>query len=421
MTLNTTSLAEPVWLDRSTPPATVTLVVLAGLAALNMNIILPSLPRISEHYDADYALVQLAVSAYLATTAGLQLLIGPLSDRFGRRPVLIWSIAVFLVATLGCLLAPSFGVFLLFRLVQACVASAIVLSRAIVRDMFPPDQAASKIGLVTMGMAVAPMIGPMIGGVLDEWFGWHAVFAVSFVFGVVVLCLTLTDLGETNVTRAADFASQFRAMPELARSRRFWGYSATAAFASGSFFAFLGGGPYVSTTILGMTPSQLGLYFGLIALGYMGGNFVSARVTQRVGMNRMMLAGTLLTTMGVLLAVVFMSFSERIPLSFFGPMFFIGFGNGLTLPSATAGTVSVRPHLAGSASGIGGAMMIGGGAALSAISGALLGPETGPWPLLVIMLLSAILSVVCTLDVRQTAKLRGELPTNGASTSSASP
>ncbi|WP_111430901.1 multidrug effflux MFS transporter [Rhodobacteraceae bacterium DSL-40] len=402
--------AEPVWLDRRSPPALLTLVLVTGLAALNMNVILPSLPKLATHFGADYALVQLTVSGYLAATAVLQLLIGPLSDRFGRRPIILISLAIFLAATLGCLFAPSFGAFLFFRLLQASVASAIALSRAVVRDMVPSEQAASMIGYVTMGMAVAPMIGPMIGGLLDEWFGWQSVFWMTLGCGVAVFALAWADLGETNLAPSTDFAAQFRALPELARSRRFWGYSATAAFASGAFFAFLGGGPWVAMHVLGMTSAELGLYFGLIALGYMIGNYGAARITVQVGMNRMMLLGSLIAVLSIALAALAFAAGLGHPLGFFGAMFFLGFGNGLALPSANAGMVSVRPHLAGSASGLGGAMMIGGGAALSAIAGALLGPGTGPWPLLIIMGLSVCGSVLSSLDVIRTARRRGDNP-----------
>ena len=137
------------------------LVLLTGVSALNMNMILPSLPSLARHYAADYAVVTLTVSAYLGLTAVLQLVLGPLSDRFGRRPVVLASLAVFLLATLGCVLAPNIHAFLAFRMLQATVASGIALSRAIVRDMVPPDQAASLIGYVTMGMSLMPMVGPI--------------------------------------------------------------------------------------------------------------------------------------------------------------------------------------------------------------------------------------------------------------------
>ncbi len=278
--------AAPVWLDRRTPPVILTLVAITGVAALNMNIVLPALPALAAHYGASYGVVALSISAYLALTAVLQLLMGPLSDRFGRRPVILVSLAIFLAATVGCIFAPTVQSFLFFRLLQAAVASGIALSRAIVRDMVPADSAASQIGYVTMGMSLMPMIGPMIGGALVETMGWRAVFGVSLVMGAAVAVLAFADLGETNRHRSSSFGAQFRAYPELARSKRFWGYAFTAATASGAFFAFLGGGPWVATEVLGMSPTELGFYFGFIALGYMFGNFLSGRYARRVGHQR---------------------------------------------------------------------------------------------------------------------------------------
>jgi DHA1 family bicyclomycin/chloramphenicol resistance-like MFS transporter len=401
--------AEPgvVWLDRGTPPHIVTLVLLAGVSALNLNIILPSLPGIAAHFDADYGVVALAISAYLGLTAVLQLFLGPLSDRFGRRPVILGCLAVFLVATVGCMLAPSVEAFLAFRLLQASVAAGIALSRAIVRDMVPAERAASMIGYVTMGMSLVPMIAPMIGGLLDQAFGWQSVFGFTLAFGLAALALIWADLGETNLAPSESLAAQFRAYPDLFRSRRFWGYSLTATLASGAFFAFLGGGPWVASELLGMSPSSLGLHFGFVAAGYMLGNFLSGRYAQAMGMNRMMLAGSIVSTVGIALAQGLFALGLATPLSFFAAIMVVGLGNGLMLPSANAGVVSVRPHLAGSASGLGGAMMIGGGALLSVLAGAALGPGRGAWPLLAIMFASSALSIVTTLDVIRTARRRG--------------
>ena len=160
-------MTKTVFLDRKTPPHIATLVVIAGLSALNMNPILPSLPGIATYYQADYALVQLAVSGYLGVTGLLQLIIGPLSDRYGRRPVMIASLMIFLVATALAPFAPTIETFLAIRMLQAGVVSGMVLSRAIVRDIVGTDQAASMIGYVTMGMTLAPMIGPALGGIME--------------------------------------------------------------------------------------------------------------------------------------------------------------------------------------------------------------------------------------------------------------
>jgi len=175
------------FLDPRTPPHIVTLVLMAALGALNMNVFLPSLPGMARYFNADYALVQLTVSAYLAGTAFLQIFIGPLSDRFGRRPVMLVSIWLFLGATLICVFAPTIEILLIGRVLQAVVVAGLVLSRAIVRDIVGPAQAASMIGYVTMGMTLVPMVGPALGGFLDQMFGWQANFILTFLFGVMVL------------------------------------------------------------------------------------------------------------------------------------------------------------------------------------------------------------------------------------------
>ena len=344
-------MQKTAFLDRRTPPHIVTLVVIAGLAALNMNMFLPSLPGIAVHFDADYSVVALSVSGYLGFTAIVQLFIGPLSDRYGRRPVLLWGLVLFLIATLATLAAPSVETFLVARMLQAAVVSGMVLSRAIVRDMVDTDRAASMIGYVTMGMSVVPMIGPAFGGLLEDMFGWKANFAVLFLVGLATLALVWFDLGETNRSRSTSMLRQFAAYPDLVRSRRFWGYTMTATFASAAFFAFLGGGPYVATHVLDMRPAVLGFYFIFIAAGYMIGNFFSGRYASRFGLNTMMIAGNLVATAGMALSMLLFLVGLSGPLSFFGPIFFLGLGNGITLPSANAGIVSVRPHLAGSASG----------------------------------------------------------------------
>ena len=388
-----------VLLDRRTPPHVLTLVAMTSVAALNMNMVLPSLPSLARHYAAAYPVVALTVSAYLALTAVLQLLIGPLSDRYGRRPVLLVSFAIFLVATLGSMVAPNFAVFLAFRLAQAAVASALVLSRAIVRDLVGPDRAASLIGYVTMGMSLAPMVGPMIGGFLDEHFGWQSVFLFTLVAGAGVTALMWADLGETNLAPSPSFGAQFRAYPELLRSRRFWGYSLAAALSSGAFFAYLGGAPFVGTEVYGLEPGKLGVYFGAPAVGYVLGNFLSGRFSTRVGINRMVLWGCWTCGGGLLMSLIIMLSGLGSAETFFGFMAFVGAGNGMTIPNATAGALSVRPRLAGTASGLSGAIMLGGGAGLSALAGAMLTPGTGALPLLGLMLSTALLGWVAIMVV----------------------
>ena len=387
---------------RRTPPHILTLVALVGVSTLSMNIFLPSLPAMATWYGTDYATMQLAVPVYLWTSGLLQVMIGPLSDRFGRRPVLLSGLAVFMVATLGCLMAPTVGTFLAFRVVQAGIVTAMVLSRAIVRDLYSQDKAASMLGYVTMGMSVFPMIGPIIGGQLEFYFGWQSNFAVLLVAGALLFLLAWRDLGETAPNLGAPFRDQFRAYPELLRSPRFWGYCLASAFASGAFFAYLGGAPYVGATLFGMDPATLGLYFGAPAVGYFAGNFVSGRFSQQVGVDRMVLGGAILQASGLAALVTLTLSGLTGPNVFFGFMVFLGLGNGMVIPNATAGMLSVRPAIAGAASGLGGATMICGGAALAMLAGPLLVGADTALPLELLMLSSGLASVAAiALTVRR--------------------
>ena len=396
------------FLDPSTPPHIFTLIALTGLGALSMNIFLPSLPGMTDYFQTDYRLMQLSVALYLGVNAVLQVFIGPISDRYGRRPILLGAIALFLLATIGCIFAPTAEIFLAFRMMQAVIVAGLVLGRAVVRDMYPQDQAASQIGYVTMGMAVVPMIGPAIGGVLDQAFGWQSNFWMLMLLGVLVLGLTMRDLGETAHSTSGSFRAQFAEYPELLRARRFWGYCLSAAFASGAFFAYLGGAPYVGTEVFGMSPATLGLFFGAPALGYFFGNWVSGRFSVRLGINKMILYGAIASMAGLATSLLLFYAGLKTAYVFFGFMTFVGLGNGMVLPNATAGMLSVRPHLAGTASGLGGAIMLGGGAGLSALAGALLVPGTGAWPLLWIMLATAICAIIAIqLVIWRSARLAG--------------
>ncbi|MEH6646801.1 multidrug effflux MFS transporter [Sulfitobacter sp.] len=391
---------QPVKLgDRRTPPHILTLILLAGMSACVMNMFLPSLPSMAAHFETDYAVMQLSVAVYLGFSAILQIFVGPLSDKLGRRPVILWGLILFLIATVGCIYAPSIEAFLTFRMMQAAIATSMVLSRAAVRDMYAQDQAASMIGYVTMGMAVVPMISPAIGGVLDHWFGWEAVFWALFLMGAATLWLAWSDMGETAITSTKSLTAQFAEYPELLRSTRFWGYALASGFSSGAFFAYLGGAPFVGQEVFGLTPEKLGLFFGAPAVGYFIGNFLTGRFAHKYGVNQMVLWGCCANAFGGTISLLIFAAGYGTAFSFFGLMTFVGLGNGLTIPNATAGMLSVRPHLAGTASGLGGAIMIGGGAGLSAWVGVLLTPESGAFPLLWMMLVTALLGLVSILVV----------------------
>ena len=387
------------FLDRSTPPHIATLILIAGISALNMSIFLPSLQAMAGYFETDYATMQFALSGYLAATAVLQIFIGPISDRFGRRPVLLVSLLIFVIASIGCYFATTITAFLGFRMLQAAVATGIVLSRAIVRDMVPQAQAASMIGYVTMGMSLVPMVGPMIGGAIDQFFDWHATFLFLSICGAAVLALCYFDQGETLAEGGLSFREQLKGYPELFTSPRFWGYALCAAFASGAFFALLGGASFVASTVFGLSPLWSGIALGAPAIGYGLGNFLAGRYSVRLGINRMAVTGSLLIIFGLGLSLGLALLGFHHALIFFGCCTFLGLGNGIALPNVTAGLVSVRPHLAGTASGLGSAMMVGGGAALAQFAGTLLDPAAGAVPLQWLMFLTAIASLLSVLFV----------------------
>ncbi|MCO6186344.1 multidrug effflux MFS transporter [Rhizobium sp. L1K21] len=382
---------------------------MAGLGALATNMHLPALSSMADWFGASYATMQLSVSAFLGATAVVQLIIGPLSDRYGRRPVYLTSLIILIVASLACAAVSQIEFFLFFRVIQTIATGGMVLSRAVVRDMVPMEKAASMIGYVTMGMTLIPMVGPVAGGYLGSEFGWQAIFISQAAMGLVVLILSYFDLGETNANPSSSFSRQFRDWPELFGSRRFWGYTFTATFTTSGYYVFLGGAPYVGSTTLGLEDALLGYALAVPAIGYIVGNFLSGRFAATAGVNVMMTSGAVSATLGILTSLLLFAFGYHTAVSFFGPLTLIGFGNGLTLPSANAGMVSVRPHLAGSASGLGGAVTIGGAALLAAITGALLTPERGALLLLGIMLLTGILSLASTLYVWSIDRREGAL------------
>lgn len=400
---------DPVrFLDRSTPPHIVTLVLLAGMSALVMNIFVPSLQIMTEWFETDYAIMQFSVSGYLAVNAVLQLFIGPISDKLGRRPVILGGLVIFVLATVGCMLATDITVFLIFRMLQACVVVAMVLSRAVVRDLYPPNESASMIGYITMGMSLVPMLAPIAGGWLAQEFGWHSNFWVMLILGLALIALCLRDLGETATESGLTLGQQFREYPELFRSPRFWGYALACAFSSGAFFSYVGGASYVGIEVFGLSTTVLGFFFGAPAVGYALGNYLSGRYSSRIGINSMVLWGGIIVTGGMALSLVVFAVGLGNAWVFFGFMTFVGLGNGMTIPNATAGALSVRPGLAGTASGLAGAIMLGGGAALSQLASALLQPGSGAWPLLWMMFLSGFASVVAILVViRRARQLRG--------------
>lgn len=400
-----TDFAPARFLDRHSQPHIVTLILLASIGAVTMNIFLPSLPAMATHFNTSTATMGLAVGVYLGASAVFQILSGPLSDMIGRRPVVLWSLAIFIAASVAVNFVPNLTTFFILRALQAVAGTTMVLSRAIVRDTTSTEKAGSRIAYVTMGMSIVPMISPAIGGYIETHFGWHGNFWMLGLIGAMCFAIAFMDQGETAPSTSKNAWAQFQHYPALLTSQRFWGYCLASSLGSGAFFAYIGGAPFVGSVIYGLSPQQLGLYFGAPALGYFVGNFLSGRYSTRFGIDTMVTCGLLITLFGLSMSFAISAASLGSAKAFFGFMTLVGLGNGMTIPNATAGMLSIKPELAGTASGLGSAIMIGGGAALSAIAGLQLQGATSDLPLIELMLVSVFAGLLCILYVMHRNKV----------------
>lgn len=370
------------------------------MSVLSLNMFLPSLAAIADDFGVDYAVANLSMGGFLAVTVVLQIVIGPLSDRYGRRPVMLIGMVVFTLGSVWCIIAQDIVGFLAGRMLQAAGVVGIALSRAVVRDMHGPKEAASMLGYISMVMAIAPMTGPMIGGFLHEAFGWRSNFAVYALIGAGLLWLTWRDLGETNINRAATMGEQFATYPELLKSRRFWGYALCSSLSVGAFYIYITGIVLVGVAVFGLRPTTVGMTVGAIAVGFSLGSFLSGRLAKRVPLWTLMIGGRVVGLVGLSVGFLIVLVGFVHPVTYVGAVVFVGLGNGLTLPSTNSGAMSVRPKLAGSASGLSGAMSVAMGAALTSLTGAVLTPGNGAVLMMAMMVAVIAASLLCALYVR---------------------
>jgi len=307
-------------------------------------------------------------------------------------------------ATAGCYLSSNIYGFLFFRACQAIIVTASIIPRAIIRDQLSEDDATQKLGYLMMGMTIVPMIGPGIGGLLDQSFGWSASFAFLFIVGLFITILVYVDLGETAPKSSVSIWKQFQSVPQLIASLRFWGYALGLAFSNGVFFLFLSGGPIVGHEVYGLSPGQFGMYFALTPLGYIFGNYISTRAAKSLGAGRTICVALGLCFFGPLSIIFFELFGYENATTFFALIAFIGVGNGLLVPTATIRMLSILPSLIGSASGLGAALMTVVSATLSTMGGFLVTNNVGVLPLTFAMLvtfLAASLIFAATFSVER--------------------
>ena len=376
-------------------PSLAILIALSAIGPLALNIFVPSMPGLQATFGVSYAVAQLTLTLYLIGTAVCQLIYGPLSDRYGRRPVILAGQGIFVLASLAAALAPTIEVLIAARAVQAIGGAAgIVISRAIVRDLYGREKSASVLGYLTVAWVLAPMLAPSIGGYLDVIGGWSASFYFLTVVGAGVWFASLAGLHEThfareNVPILSGFVIGFKA---LMRVPKFMAYTLTLAFGSGVFFSFLAGAPYIVVVVLERSPLEYGLWFMIVSLGFMTGNALAGRFSERIGIDRTVSfrVGLVLGRRVIGLALVLAGFHT--PVAIFLPMILVALGNGLALPNGIAGAMSINPALAGTAAGLAGFMQMGLGAALSQSVGA--AQVFSPWASLYVMAASAALALL---------------------------
>jgi MFS transporter, DHA1 family, multidrug resistance protein len=351
---------------------TALLTALVALGPLSTDLYLPSLPGLLRHFGADIAQVQLTLSIFLLGLAGGQLVYGPLSDRFGRRPVLLAGLVIYTLASLACVAASGISTLIAARFLQACGACAgPVVCRAVVRDVYGREGAARVLSYMGAAMALAPALGPILGGFIEGWLGWRANFAVLALYGAAGLCVTLAILPETAPHRDEPIAigSLLHGYGALMKARGYLGFVLACALAYGGIFSFISGSSFVFVDILGLRPQAYGLCFAAIVLGYMSGTLAGGRMTRRMGIERMVrVGGWIAAAGGLILAFVIWTEGASVP-GILLPTTVYMLGTGLILPNAMAGAIGPFPRIAGTAAALLGFVQMGIAAAVGVAIG----------------------------------------------------
>ncbi len=334
-------------------PSLALLAAVTAIAFSALHIVVPVLPVLVRVFGADPPQVQWVLSLYLLGIAAGQLVYGPVSDRFGRRPVLLAGLVMFLAGTALCGVAWSLAALIAGRLLQACGACAgTVLGRAIIRDVYDREAAARGLALVMMAMTLAPAVSPAIGAFLAEWVDWRAIFAVLGLLGAVVLGFTWARLPETNPGRSRlDLLGMSRSYIGLLRSPAFLAYALCSACTSASWFTFCAGAPYVVTEGMHRGPETYGIMILLPMLAYVVGNGITARFALILGSTRLFIVGLALSLASGAMMAVWCLFDAN-PWALFVPISLSSIGNGMSQPPALAAALSINPRVAGAASGV---------------------------------------------------------------------
>ena len=358
------------------------LVAMTGVAPISLYMLVPALPILAKNFESNVSIAQMTVSLYMVGIACSQILMGPLSDRFGRRPVLLAGLGLMVVASAACSFAETLPQLIAARFFQAFGgASGMVISRAIIRDLYRRERISSMISLVIGVMMIAQMLSPLAGGLIENSFGWRAIFYATTAMSLVVAVAIALALPETRRERLAS-ASFRRDVGGLLTSRAFIGYMLCQVLASQIIFTFAGGAPYIVITHMGRTGAEYGAWFAIIGFAYLVGNLFCVRFAPRHSLERLIWFGLALQLFGSLLNLVWgLAGVNQAPAWLFGTQMIVMFANAFVMSNSAAGAISVRPEAAGTASGAMGFLQMGLGSFLSQFGAYLGGHFTTPAPL----------------------------------------
>jgi DHA1 family bicyclomycin/chloramphenicol resistance-like MFS transporter len=374
------------------------IVLLAATSALGpaaMQILLPAIPVIRQELQVSTEVAQLTLSLSMFAIAIGTLVYGPLSDKFGRKPVMLLGLSITLFGSVCCLFAHSIGWLIVSRFIQAFGgAVGLVLARAIVRDVYGGQEAARVIATLVMVMVVIPMLSPALGGELMILFGWESVFVVIAVLTSLMALFLYKSLPETLVEPVpfAGVGAMLMNFVRLFQSRVFCGYAFCVTFVSVVFFSFISAAPEIMVSVLKRPATEYGYYFVMVPAGFMAGNYTTRYFGRSYSMNTMIGVGASIAVGGIGLTIALQLLGLHHPLALFAPVALAIFGNGITLPNAQAAAINEFPRFAGSASGLTGFLQM----AFSGIAAQLVAIVFNGtvYPLLVIMLGASLISLI---------------------------
>jgi DHA1 family bicyclomycin/chloramphenicol resistance-like MFS transporter len=378
------------------------LALLTALGPFSVDMYLASLPDIGRSLSASPAAVQLTLSVYLIGYAVGQLVYGPLSDRFGRRPVLLVALSGYCLASAACAAAPTIETLLLARACQALGSSgAIVIARAVVRDLYEGARAGRELALMGAIFSLAPVIAPSVGGLLQSGFGWRSNFVVLVLIGATAGLLVWLMLPETLRARSAEppgVRAMLASYREILSHRAFRAYLGLISISFGGVFAWISASPFVLQDLYGLTPFWFGFAFAAASAGFLTGSILSTRLGMRLGIDRTIGVGAACVAAGGLGSVAAVAFSASV-IPLLASISLYACGMGLVQPQTIAGALMPFPHKAGAASSLVGVAQMSAAAVVGVGVGHALG--TSAWPLALPCAVFGVLTLVIWVMTRR--------------------